>query len=102
MKNISNDETVKMTIHKECPYEREKNTWFDSKLLKIIGIVYGIATPLITWIVVSIFSLQSDLTLTKQKLEMFSEIRQDIKNITVNISDIKIDIATLKANAGKP
>jgi hypothetical protein len=86
----------------ECPYEREKETWFDSKLLKVSGVIIGLLSPLFVWIVISIFSIQSDLAVQKEKLGALMEIRQDIKSMQLDINTIKIDLATMKVSKGTP
>ncbi len=85
--------------HKEqCPYRKDKETWFDSKMLKILGIGYTISAPWFIWASVSIFSLNAEVALVKQKQDVIQEINLELKEIRKEINTIKVDIAYLKRN----
>jgi hypothetical protein len=86
----------------QCPYEKDKENWLDSKMLKAAGVVIGLLSPLFVWIVISIFALQSEVAVAKEKIGSLMEIRQDIKMIQNDVNTIKVDIATLKATKGTP
>jgi len=86
----------------QCPYEKDKEHWIDSKMLKAAGVVIALLSPLFVWIVISIFTLQSDMAVQKEKLTTLMEIRSDIKTIQNDIGTIRIDVATLKAQKGTP
>ena len=88
-----------LTKHREsCPYEKEKENWFDAKLLKVAGVIIGILSPLFVWLVVSIFTLQGEVALVKQKQDVIQEINTELKEIRKEINQIKIDIAYMKRN----
>ena len=88
--------------YENCLWEKEKKDkgFFSTELLKIIGIVYTLASPLLVWMVVSVFALQSDIKLVQQKQEMISEIKADLLDIKRDIITIKVDMATIKRNQG--
>jgi hypothetical protein len=86
----------------ECIFEQQKDIWLDSRFLKTSGVIIGLLSPLFVWIVVSIFTLQSDMNIQKEKVGSILEIRQDIKSMAKDLETIKIDIATLKAQKGTP
>lgn len=80
----------------ECPYEKDKETWFDSKMLKAAGVIIGLLSPLFVWIVVSIFTMQGDVALVKQKQDVIQEINAELKEIRKEINMVKIDIAYMR------
>jgi hypothetical protein len=86
-----------MNKHENCPFEKEKETFFDSRLLKIAGIIYGIASPWVIWVTVSIFTSNSDMALVRQKQEVIIEMKQAIDNIQKDVNKISIDMAIIKA-----
>lgn len=77
-------------------FEKKAESFFNANLLKIIGIVYTIATPFFVWLVISIFNMQSEINLIKYKVDNISEIKDSIKVIQQDLNLIKIDIAVLK------
>jgi hypothetical protein len=89
-------------IDGQCIFEQQKDIWLDSKFLKTAGVIIGLLSPLFVWIVVSIFTLQSDMNIQKEKVGSILEIRQDIKLMAKDLETIKVDIATLKAQKGTP
>jgi hypothetical protein len=85
--------------HREdCPYEKDKDQWLDARFLKVAGVIIGILSPLFVWIVVSIFTLQGEVALIKQKQDVISEINTELKEIRKEINQIKVDIAYMKRN----
>ncbi len=86
-----------MTKHENCPYEKEKETWFDSRLLKIGGIIYAIASPWVIWVTVSIFTINSDAALIRQKQEVIIEMKSSLDTIQKDVNKIAIDLAIIKA-----
>ncbi len=84
--------------HKEqCPYRKEKDLWLSAQMLKISGVVIGLLSPLFVWIVVSIFTMQAELAVQKEKMGTILEIRQDIQAIKNDINQLKIDVSVLKS-----
>jgi len=82
MKPRNSDETQEM-IYQE--------NWFDAKLLKSAGVVIGFLSPLFCWIVVSIFTINGEIAVQKEKLSLLSEVRMDLKIIRQDINnDLKI------------
>jgi len=86
-----------------------RDDWLNSKMLKLLGIVYGIAAPFIVWLVITIYGHNTDIALQKMRLEHLNEkmtvvaqINEKIDSINASINKIQIDIATLKAKAGIP
>lgn len=105
LSELRNQKDYKPTCNREdCIYikeqEKSNESFFDAKLLKIMGIVYGIASPFICWLVVSVFTMQSDIKLIQQKQEMISEIKSDLLDIKRDIIVIKVDMASIKRNQG--
>jgi hypothetical protein len=86
-----------------------RDDWLNTKILKLLGIVYGIATPFVVWLVITIYNHNTDIALQKMRLEHLNEkmtvvaqINEKIDAINASINKIQIDIATLKAKAGIP
>lgn len=86
-----------------------RDAWLNTKLLKLLGIVYGIASPFLIWIVVSINTHNTDLALQKMKLDhtveklaIIERLNNKIDEINGSINKIQIDIATLKTKASIP
>ena len=86
-----------------------RDAWLNTKILKLLGIVYGVATPFIVWLVITIYGHTTDIALQKLKLEhtiekmtVIADINRKIDDINASINKIQIDIATLKAKAGIP
>ena len=81
----------------DCPYEKEKENWFDSKLLKVAGVIIGLLSPLFVWIVISIFDIKTEQAVQKQKIEAIIDIKSDLMDIKRDIVTIKVDLAQLKS-----
>jgi hypothetical protein len=86
-----------------------RDAWLNSKLIKLLGIVYGIASPFIVWLVITIYGHTTELELQKlrlahtvEKLTVIADINRKIDDINAAVSKIQIDIATLKAKANIP
>jgi hypothetical protein len=87
----------------------DRDSWFNTKLLKIIGIIYGIATPFIVWIVVTSYEQRGRLDVFDAKLQnlddkviAINKVYDKLEQMNNTINKIQIDIATLKAKAGLP
>lgn len=83
-----------------------RDEWLNTRLLKLLGIVYGIASPFIVWLVVTLYSHTTELELQKlrlthmsDKMTVIAELNKKIDELVVSINKIQIDIATLKAKA---
>lgn len=86
-----------------CQYMKEKDVWFDSKLLKVAGVVIGLLSPLFVWIVLGIFEVKSDIAVMKQKQEAIVEIKDELKLMRSDLNQIKIDLSTMKVtHKGNP
>lgn len=81
----------------ECLFEQQKETWLDSRFLKVAGVILGLLSPLFVWIVLTIFTIKEDVSLVKQRQDIFNntvtEIRSDLKEIKGDINSIKLNIA---------
>jgi hypothetical protein len=87
--------------HKEqCPYRKDKDTWFSAQMLKVAGVVIGMLSPLFVFIVVEVFTLKSDMALVKQKQETIIEIKEEIQEMRKDLVSIKIQLAAM--NKGNP
>jgi len=82
----------------------DMGTW-----LKILGIVYGIASPFVVWIVVTIYSHSTELAILKikqdsivEQLNIISKVYTKIDDLNIAITKIQIDIATIKAKGNIP
>lgn len=85
----------------ECSFEKQKDTWLDSRALKGAGVILGLLTPLFVWIVLTIFSVKEDVSLIKLRQDTFnntvSEIKSDLKEIRSDLNIIKINMPKEKA-----
>ena len=84
-----------------CKYEVEKDNWLDARFLKVAGVIIGLLSPLFVWIVISIFTMRSEIAVMQEKQQAIIELTQDIKSIRNDISTIKTDIAVLKVKENK-
>jgi hypothetical protein len=79
-----------------CFFEEQKENWLDAKFLKVAGVILGLLTPLFVFIVVNIFTLKEDVSLVKQRQDIFNstvnEIRVDLKEIKGDISSIRLNL----------
>lgn len=96
--HLSSRKRTKVTI--------DRDSWLNTRLLKILGIVYGIATPFIVWVIVSIYDAKTDrelfkaeLAYLKDKLNTINTIYNKMDELQKSIGNIQVDIATLKARA---
>lgn len=87
--------------------EEKQESFFNSKLLQIIGIVYTIGSPLMIWLVVSMFSLQSENRMRELEIKHLSEKMSIIQKfedkftiVSEDIKKIQIDLAGIKAEKG--
>jgi hypothetical protein len=83
------------------PYEKKQEAFFNAQMLKILGICYAVGTPFFVWVTVSIFTMQAELAVQKEKMGTILEIRQDIQAIKNDINQLKIDVSVLKSK-GQP
>lgn len=90
----NNDETQEISYHKE--------NWFDAKLLKSAGVIIGFMTPLFCWIVFSIFNINSEMAVQKEKLSLLSEVRMDLRLIRDDLNQVKIDVSIIKSQQKAP
>lgn len=95
------DTQILEPLHKVCPYEKEKDMWFDSKFLKMAGTIIGLLSPLFVWIVVEIFTMKSEIALVKQKQEVLIEMKHTIEEIQKTTNQILVDVAVLKTKETK-
>lgn len=84
--------------NENCPYRKEKETWFNSQMLKVIGVTCAFLSPWFIWATVSIFNLNGDVALVKQKQDAIAEINTELKEIRKEINAIKVDLAYIKRN----
>lgn len=91
-----------MASHEETEklIKKETKAFFNAELLKIIGVVFGIASPWLIWVTVSIFELRSEQKLQAQKLDIIMEMKQDISTIKSDVQTLKTDVAVIKAAKG--
>lgn len=82
----------------ECNFEKEKKskTFFNGELLKILGVCYGIASPFLAWLVVSIFTIQSEQAVQKERISNVIEIQKDIKEIKESLIDLRIKVGKIE------
>lgn len=104
--NPSERETEELPVKKDIAVTTDRDTWLNSRLLKIIGIVYAIASPFVIWLVVTIYAIKTDaaIALEKQKsleekLELVKDLNSKIDGLKDSVGRIQIDIATIKAKA---
>jgi hypothetical protein len=83
------------------PYEKKQEAFWNSQMLKVLGICYAVGTPFFVWVTVSIFTLTAELAVQKEKMGTILEIRQDIQSIKSDINQLKIDVSVLKSK-GQP
>ena len=87
----------------------DRDTWLDSRLLKIIGVVYGLGSPLIVWIIVSIYDIKQVNAIASEKQRALEEKVGYVRELNTKIdavkdiaSSIKIDVEKLKMKASIP
>jgi hypothetical protein len=103
----SSDAGRPSTKHRQKVAIVDRDSWLNTKLLKILGIVYGIASPFIIWLIVTIYGHNTELAILKLKQEAFEEkmlvikeLNTKIDQMNASITRIQIDIATIKAKVG--
>ena len=81
----------------DCLFEQQKETWLDSRFLKVAGVILGLLTPLFVWIVLTIFTIKEDVSLVKMRQDTFNttviEIKNDLKEIKGDIGVIRLNMA---------
>lgn len=87
-----------MADNEETKNYKKQEAFFGSQMLKVLGVVYAIGTPWFVWATVTIFSLQGEVALVKQKQESILEIKEELKEMRKDINQIKIDLSYLKRN----
>lgn len=85
---ITKSEVEKMIIN----HEKSEDGLFSTRLLKFLGIGYGIASPLFIWLVVSTFNLQAEISLLKMRADNTEKIIQKIEQLDKSINDLKIEV----------
>jgi hypothetical protein len=99
--SANQDETkiIEKTLekHKEqCPYNKDKDNWFDSRLIKVAGTVLTLLTPLFVWIVLEIFAVKGEVALVKQRQDIIMEMQRDIRDIKDSLVDLKIKVGKIE------
>lgn len=75
-----------------------QEAFFNAHMLKVLGVCYAVGAPWFVWATVTIFSLQSEVALVKQKQESIFEIKEELKEMRKDINQIKIDLSYIKRN----
>lgn len=87
-----------MSDNEETKTYKKQEAFFTAQMLKILGICYAVGAPWFVWATVTIFSLQGEVALVKQKQESIFEIKEELKEMRKDINQIKIDLSYMKRN----
>lgn len=86
-----------------------RDAWLNGKLIKLIAIIYGLASPFVVWLVITLYGHTTELELQKlrlahvvEKMTVIAELNNKIDSINTSIGKIQVDVAILKAKAGIP
>lgn len=87
----------------------DRDSWLNTKLLKIIGIVYGLASPFIVWLVVTIYGQTTELAILKIKMEALKEsltaisaVNSKLDTMNEKMGKMQIDITIIKTKGNIP
>jgi hypothetical protein len=76
----------------------DRDSWLNTRLLKIIGIVYGLASPFAVWLVVSIYGHTSSIDLLSLRVKNLEEQKQTQAKMYEKLDDFKDSLNNLDRN----
>ena len=87
----------------------DRDSWLNTKLLKIIGIVYGLASPFIVWLVVTIYGQTTEIAILKIKMDALKEsmtaitaINSKLNTMNKKMGKMQLDITVIKTKGNIP
>lgn len=78
-----------------CPIAKDKETkvdrdsWLNTRILKIIGIVYGLASPFVVWLVVTIYNHNTQFAITALQIEAIKEQQAADRKVYMKMDEFK-------------
>lgn len=75
----------------------KKQPFFTVDMVKVVAACFAVGLPWFVWATVSVFSLQADCALIRQRQDTIHEIKRDIETIKTDLGQLRTDVAILKS-----
>lgn len=105
--------TTHIINKKDATVPNDRDTWFDSKALKALGVVFTVLAvtliPLCVWLVVSVMELRAAHLVTeihlqqmRKEISVTDSLRAELATLNDTIKRMATDIAVIKAKGNIP
>jgi hypothetical protein len=91
-KTLVREALSSIKAHEYEPQEARSN-WFNSEMLKIVGVVVSFLTPIVVSLVLWCGETNTKIALLEEQKNVTIEVRSDIKAIKDDVMSIKIQLA---------